>query len=219
MDEEDMIVCVYDVENEIESNDVNKFAMKESYKNNPETYLRVVTPTRLRKTTPNIIHLHDLQSHGSDALNISLPVQLKEQFDMDFVPEPLVSSLDKLLIEVFESVRSLPWRSPKMSKLPQEVDDASLYWSREGHLKVSIEGPREEARGPNLHLGFAQRIPEALPCVPVDAVRVSVMPPSQVESVQVDGVTVVVPPAALVHQGAVLVPVVVIIAITSRELA
>ncbi|GFX99410.1 uncharacterized protein TNCV_3023411 [Trichonephila clavipes] len=47
-DEENMIV--YDEENEIESNDADKFAMKECYKNNPETYLRAVTPTRFRKS-------------------------------------------------------------------------------------------------------------------------------------------------------------------------
>ncbi|GFW07150.1 RNase H domain-containing protein [Trichonephila clavipes] len=45
-DEEDMIV--YDVENDIESNPVDKFAMKECYRNNPETYLRAVTQTRFR---------------------------------------------------------------------------------------------------------------------------------------------------------------------------
>ncbi|GFY01589.1 hypothetical protein TNCV_2607731 [Trichonephila clavipes] len=40
-DEEDMII--YDVENDIESNPVDKFAMKECYRNNPETYLHAFT--------------------------------------------------------------------------------------------------------------------------------------------------------------------------------
>ncbi|GFV06916.1 hypothetical protein TNCV_2916761 [Trichonephila clavipes] len=42
-------MIVYDVENEIESNEVDKFALKECYKNNTDTYLRAVTPARFRK--------------------------------------------------------------------------------------------------------------------------------------------------------------------------
>ncbi|GFV72199.1 hypothetical protein TNCV_995711 [Trichonephila clavipes] len=49
-DEEDMIV--YDVENEIESKDVDKFAMKECYKNNPETYLSAFSQIWLLRQNP-----------------------------------------------------------------------------------------------------------------------------------------------------------------------
>ncbi|GFQ72469.1 hypothetical protein TNCT_371611 [Trichonephila clavata] len=44
---------------------------------------------------------------------------LKDRLDIDFVPEPLVSSLDQLLINGFESALSLPRWFPKKSKIPQ----------------------------------------------------------------------------------------------------
>ncbi|GFX74086.1 hypothetical protein TNCV_490501 [Trichonephila clavipes] len=48
-DEEDMIM--YDVEeDDLEPNPVDKFAKKEYYRDNPDQYLRAVTPTRFRKS-------------------------------------------------------------------------------------------------------------------------------------------------------------------------
>ncbi|GFU09880.1 hypothetical protein TNCV_784301 [Trichonephila clavipes] len=47
-DDEDMIM--YDVQaEELEPNPDNKFAMKECFINNPNEYMRALTPTRFRK--------------------------------------------------------------------------------------------------------------------------------------------------------------------------
>ncbi|GFR32715.1 hypothetical protein TNCT_285961 [Trichonephila clavata] len=43
-------------------------------------------------------------------------LELKEQLDIDFVPEPLMSSLHP---NVFESTLILPWWFPKKSKIAQ----------------------------------------------------------------------------------------------------
>ncbi|GFS97485.1 uncharacterized protein TNCV_4262681 [Trichonephila clavipes] len=46
----DEIMIMYDVEAEkLEHNPVDKFSMKECYRNNPDKYLRALTPTRFRK--------------------------------------------------------------------------------------------------------------------------------------------------------------------------
>ncbi|GFU34072.1 uncharacterized protein TNCV_3198831 [Trichonephila clavipes] len=48
IDDEDMIM--YDVEvEEFERNPVDKFAMKEYYRNNPDKYMLLLTPIRFRK--------------------------------------------------------------------------------------------------------------------------------------------------------------------------
>ncbi|GFT49441.1 uncharacterized protein TNCV_3366451 [Trichonephila clavipes] len=45
-DDEDMIM--YDVEEKLEPNPADKFAMKLYYRNNPDKYMRMLTPTRFR---------------------------------------------------------------------------------------------------------------------------------------------------------------------------
>ncbi|GFT69862.1 hypothetical protein TNCV_399201 [Trichonephila clavipes] len=48
-DDEDLIV--YDVQGEeLEPNPEDKFAMKECFKNNPNEYMRALTPIRFRKS-------------------------------------------------------------------------------------------------------------------------------------------------------------------------
>ncbi|GFX80367.1 glycerol-3-phosphate dehydrogenase [Trichonephila clavipes] len=54
-DEEDLIT--YDVEEELEPDPTDKFAIMEYHKNNPDKYIRALTPTRFRKTN-GIGHLH-----------------------------------------------------------------------------------------------------------------------------------------------------------------
>ncbi|GFW24031.1 hypothetical protein TNCV_4950751 [Trichonephila clavipes] len=48
-DDEDMFM--YDVEEkELEPNPMEKFTMKECYRNDPDKYLRALTPTRFKKS-------------------------------------------------------------------------------------------------------------------------------------------------------------------------
>ncbi|GFW34310.1 uncharacterized protein TNCV_220361 [Trichonephila clavipes] len=53
-DNEDMIM--YDVDDdELEPNPANKYAMKEYFRNNPDKYMRALTPIRFRKTTRGLL--------------------------------------------------------------------------------------------------------------------------------------------------------------------
>ncbi|GFW98625.1 uncharacterized protein TNCV_2758041 [Trichonephila clavipes] len=49
IDDEDMIM--FDGEEELEPDPTDKFAITECHRNNPDKYIRALTPTRFRKTT------------------------------------------------------------------------------------------------------------------------------------------------------------------------
>ncbi|GFV78013.1 uncharacterized protein TNCV_1671 [Trichonephila clavipes] len=68
-DDEDMIM--YDMEEELEPNPKDKFAMTEYYRNNPDKYMRALTPTRFRKKKGISVYSLNCQSLREHALDFN----------------------------------------------------------------------------------------------------------------------------------------------------